>query len=536
MNNETASRRYPFVIYIMTGIRKLHMAPFSSEKCKGLDGEYMLFAVMDGAAEVKIGSRSFGLIRESLIVAEPGQAALCSTQANSLSLYFVTFKAFRVSDTAAWRYESPEAFPCIGALTCVPFSQCVDLLETIEQHSPDDNDLMRFYNHVRFEELIRLVLQQNTRATPALNLRDSVKSSIDYISDHYADQMTVSQLASDANVFQWQYTRIFKELTGQFPLEFINKLRIDHAKQLLLKTEDRIHEIAQHVGFNNEFYFNRRFKKMEGIAPGRYRHHHRGKIRIVSLLMEDILLTLGVTPIVQWSHAGWGRQEYLRLDTVPAFDVLQNSFEPLATFNPDLIIARRSDYEYRTNQYEQCKRFVQTEIITHDDEDWYSTLRTVANRLGRIDQAELAIQQYETKAAKARSRLTRSITNRTYAFLRISAECISVDQTYTKPFLWGDLGIVPHPMVQELTCEAGRKGVTWEWLQELEADYIFFAFDKWHEQEAGSERRQVTHPLWQTIPAVRNRHAFEVDFMTWMNHGYLANSKKIDDVLNRLVN
>ncbi|UKS28437.1 AraC family transcriptional regulator [Paenibacillus sp. HWE-109] len=535
MNNETASRRYPLVIYIMTGIQKRHMAPFSSEKYVGLEGEYMLFAIMDGAAEIRIGSESYGLSRESLIVAEPGQAALSFTRENILSHYFITFKAFRVSDSVAQQDESPEAFPCTGALTCVPFSQCVDLLEAIEQHSSDENELMRFYNHVRFEELIRLVLQQNTRAVPASNLRDVVKSSIDYISDHYTDQMTVSQLAADANVYQWQYTRIFKELTGQIPLEFINKLRIDHAKQLLLKTEDRIHEIAQHVGFNNEFYFNRRFKKMEGIAPGRYRQHHRGKLRIVSLLMEDLLLTLGVTPIVQWSHTGWGRQEYLKLNTVPVFDVLQNSFEPLSTFNPDLIIARKSDYEYRTNQYEQCKRFVQTEIITHNDDDWHSTLRTVANRLGRVDQAELAIQQYETKVSKARGLLNRAIHNRTYAFLRVSAECISVDQTYTKPFLWGELGIVPHLMVQELTSDAGRLGVTWKWLQELDADYIFYAFDKWHEQEAGSERQQIAHPLWQTIPAVRNGHAFEVDFMTWMNHGYLANNQKIDDVLRLLV-
>jgi AraC-like DNA-binding protein/ABC-type Fe3+-citrate transport system substrate-binding protein len=534
MNSETASRCCPFVFCIMTGIQVLHIAPFSSEEYSALDGEYMLFAVRDGAAEMKIGNRSYGLVKESLVVAEPGQTIFSQTRENSLSIYSITFKALRVSDTVASVDESPATFPCTGALSCVPFSRCVDLLEAIEQHSHDEDELIRFYNHVRFEELIRHVLQQNARTAPAPNLRDAVKSSIAYISDHYAEPMTVSQLAADANVFPWQYTRIFKELTGQIPLEFINKLRIDHAKQLLLKTEDRIHEIALHVGFNNEFYFNRRFKKLEGIAPGRYRHHHQGTVRIVSLLMEDLLLTLGVTPIVQWSHTGWGRQEYLGLNHIPAFDVLQNSYEPLSTYKPDLIIARRSDYEYRTDQYEQCKRFVQTDIIVHDDADWRSTLRTVANLLGRVNQAEQAIQQYETKVSKVRRLLTRSIKDRTYAFLRVSAECISIDQTYTKSFLWGDLGIVPHPMVQELSSEEGRQGVTWEWLQRLDSDYIFFAFDKWHEQEAGSERRQITHPLWHTIPAVRNRHAFEVDFMTWMNHGYLANNKKVDDVLSML--
>ncbi|OAB36424.1 hypothetical protein PMSM_08280 [Paenibacillus macquariensis subsp. macquariensis] len=536
MSSEVASSSCcPSIIYMMTGIRYFQLDVLTSEEFIGAE-EYMLFAVTDGIAEIDTRYGTQEILRASLAIVEPDQAIHIHTYNNSISFYVITFKAIPIPDLNASEHkQQPASFPYKGIWNHVPFARCIDLLEEIYLHSQDKEEFMRFFNHVRFEEFLRYVLQQNSSMAPVRDLKSAVKSSIDYLSDNYAMQVTVAQLAADVDMFPWQYSQMFKELTGQIPLSFVNKLRIDHAKQLLLKTEDRIHEIAQHVGFNNEFYFNRRFKKSVGVAPGQYRKQQRSTLRVVSLYMEDLLITLGVIPVVQWSHPGWGRQEYLGLKHVPIFNVLQDSYESLSEYEPDLIIARRSDYELHTNQYEQCKQFLYTDVIIHDDMDLHSTLRTLAERLGRVDQAEYAIQQYEDKVSRAKKLLSGSMRNQTYVFLRIAADCISVDQKYTKPFLWRELGITPHPMVQALTHEVGRQGVTWEWLNELDADYIFFAFDKWHEHVVGSERRQIDHPMWQTIPAVRNRRAFEVDFMTWMNQGQLlANSKKIDDVLRML--
>lgn len=47
----------------------------------------------------------------------------------------------------------------------------------------------------------------------------------------------------------------------------------------------------------------------------------------------------------------------------------------------------------------------------------------------------------------------------------------------------------------------------------------------------GAEQLQLDHPVWQTVPAVQSKRASQVDFMTWMNRGVIANRKKVDDVL-----
>lgn len=104
-------------------------------------------------------------------------------------------------------------------------------------------------------------------------------------------------------------------------MEHLNGLRIERAQQQLLLTKDRLHDIALTVGYSNEYYFNRRFKGAVGVTPGQYRSLHQDGVRVFAPFLEDYLLALGITPVAQYCHAQWGKQEYLALDQVPTFDI-----------------------------------------------------------------------------------------------------------------------------------------------------------------------------------------------------------------------
>ncbi|EJL40543.1 hypothetical protein BAG01nite_42750 [Brevibacillus agri] len=120
------------------------------------------------------------------------------------------------------------------------------------------------------------------------------------------------------------------------------------------------------------------------------------------------------------------------------------------------------------------------------------------------------------------------------AFLRILPDKIIVEKTYTAPVMFEDLRMQPHPLVKALSIAEARAGVSREWLASLDADHIFYSFDKWHEADEGAEKRLIDQPVWQSLRAVRNNCAYEVDFITWMNHGIIANGKKIDEILSVL--
>ena len=67
--------------------------------------------------------------------------------------------------------------------------------------------------------------------------------------------------------------RIFKQKTGLTPNAYLNRLRIEKAKKLLSKTNDRMNvkQIAESCGFNDQYYFSRTFKRSEGVSPANWK-------------------------------------------------------------------------------------------------------------------------------------------------------------------------------------------------------------------------------------------------------------------------
>ncbi len=96
--------------------------------------------------------------------------------------------------------------------------------------------------------------------------------SIAYISQHFEDAIPITYLAEIEHYNVNYYREWFKKQTGMRPKEYIQKLRIEKAKELLVTTEYSITEIANQVGYDHSSSFLRVFKATEGITPHKYRH------------------------------------------------------------------------------------------------------------------------------------------------------------------------------------------------------------------------------------------------------------------------
>lgn len=96
-----------------------------------------------------------------------------------------------------------------------------------------------------------------------------------YVTTYYNRNLKLSRLAQLYFLHPQYLCRLFKKETGMNFTDYVNQIRIDHAKHLLLLTKDDIMEVSLQVGFNNVTYFNRLFKKQTGITPGEYRNQNR---------------------------------------------------------------------------------------------------------------------------------------------------------------------------------------------------------------------------------------------------------------------
>lgn len=98
-----------------------------------------------------------------------------------------------------------------------------------------------------------------------------VEKAIDFISIRYSYPITVDEIAEYTGISRSHLYRSFQNLIQQSPKEYLNNFRIKQACRLLKETRLSVGAIAHSVGFENNLYFSKAFKKNMGINPSQYR-------------------------------------------------------------------------------------------------------------------------------------------------------------------------------------------------------------------------------------------------------------------------
>ena len=117
---------------------------------------------------------------------------------------------------------------------------------------------------VRFARAVRGALKNDNKAW-------MLAETFRYMNEHYKDNLTVSELAERANISCGYFRVLFREVTGETPVEYLTKLRLKNACMLLYQTNLSIKEIASQVGFSDQLYFSRVFSKYYGMSPLKFR-------------------------------------------------------------------------------------------------------------------------------------------------------------------------------------------------------------------------------------------------------------------------
>lgn len=102
-------------------------------------------------------------------------------------------------------------------------------------------------------------------------MRDNVNDVKEYILLNYKSFLSLSEIANKFYINPQYLSYIFKKVEGIRLFEYINKIRIEKSKILLVKTELKIFEISDKVGFSTYGNFSKMFKHFTGISPQKYR-------------------------------------------------------------------------------------------------------------------------------------------------------------------------------------------------------------------------------------------------------------------------
>ncbi|MBW4082643.1 AraC family transcriptional regulator [Paenibacillus sp. S150] len=136
-------------------------------------------------------------------------------------------------------------------------------------HLNSSDDVLLWFRH----RIVKLCIEGYTGKEEE-QLKLAVHSMKEHADQQYAEAMSLEALADLYGIHSYTLSRAFKQMIGQNFVDYLTEVRLRRAKQLIEETDGKINEIAEQVGYQAS-YFNRIFKKSEGITPSRYRDRIR---------------------------------------------------------------------------------------------------------------------------------------------------------------------------------------------------------------------------------------------------------------------
>ncbi|MBN2982528.1 helix-turn-helix domain-containing protein [Cohnella algarum] len=492
--------------------------------CRTAAHEIFVFA--EGSGLLKIDDVPCAFRQGTALVLPPDCSLEWGCLDGNVAGYRVGFRAYQLGGRApAGRLG--EFLPYKRPIDASPGSRLDGLLDELAETAEgmgDEDGVQRFKREVRLQELLLLLLEKD-RSNRRLGNGDAasaVKKTAAYLEEHYREEITVERLARLANVARWQYSALFQAETGKKPLDYLNDIRMNRAKELLLRTDEPLREIARSTGFKDEYYFNRRFRQTLGISPRQYAKLHRREerdttagplvpapakpSRIVAVgygLGE--MIALGIRPVGA-DMTVIGRQVVYRSELQNIADVGPlGDLAAIRRLEPDLILhCSVPDESMRS-----LSGLARTIFI---EKNWhpYERLRRIAELFGKTRQAEQWIRRCEARTGQMWARLRPEIGSRETAsvFLLLSGQLYVMGQRGLATTLYHPLAFRPPVRIAEMIEEQITfRSIALEQLPGYAGDRVFLLVG----EDAASAQALVklaNSEIWLGLDAVRNGFAY----------------------------
>ena len=101
------------------------------------------------------------------------------------------------------------------------------------------------------------------------------QEALSFIEQNYALPITVEDMANRCNLDRSYFGKVFKDMIGQSPQDFLIRYRMSKATSLLTSTSLSIGDISVQVGYPNQLHFSRAFRNIYGMSPRQYRQQNK---------------------------------------------------------------------------------------------------------------------------------------------------------------------------------------------------------------------------------------------------------------------
>jgi AraC family transcriptional regulator, arabinose operon regulatory protein len=240
-----------------------------SYRKKGLP-ENFLFYCVDGHGWFEISGQHFEVgPNEFFILPQNVEHSYGSSREHPWSIYWIHFGGDSLPQLnkvqAVQKHFKPYYIKNNGDIVPL-FSK---IYKTLELGYSIDNLL--FANMCLSEFLTLFVYNARHYEAAATDKADCVDSAILYMQEHIKDNISLNELSNQYNYSVSRFSNLFKQKTGYAPIDYFVQMKMQKACQQLDFTNRSVKDIAFSMGFDDPYYFSKRFRTIIGMSPKKYR-------------------------------------------------------------------------------------------------------------------------------------------------------------------------------------------------------------------------------------------------------------------------
>ncbi|MBQ2604598.1 MAG: helix-turn-helix domain-containing protein [Clostridia bacterium] len=232
---------------------------------------FLFFIVTNGKGKLLYDNKEYSLNKNNCVFIDCRKTYSHSSSKDNLwSLKWVHFYGANLNGIYE-KYAERGGMPTFSPESTSYFSK---VLDEISYFAESDDYIRDMKINEKLTSLLTLIMAESWHPENTARIgvkKKSLQNIKYYLDEHYTEKIHLDDLAERFYINKFYLTRVFKEQFGITLLSYLDQVRITHAKQLLRFSELTVEEVGRKVGIEEGAYFNRVFKKVEGITPGEYR-------------------------------------------------------------------------------------------------------------------------------------------------------------------------------------------------------------------------------------------------------------------------
>ena len=234
----------------------------------GIRDHYLIHLVLSGKGTFKVNGEQWNLQAGDLFLIKPSQLIVYTADAEDPWEYcWVGFNG-ACANKLTTQLPFTDLAPIHHAKNGSALKEAILNIYKARGLEPQDEAAMVGYLYLFIAELMKETRDSEPHATSSAS--QYVLNAIKYIQFHYSHDISINDVAKSVGVSRSHLYRVFMSNVGKSPIDYLTEYRVNEACNLLRNSTLSIAEVAVSVGFFDQFYFSRVFKKAVGMPPSKY--------------------------------------------------------------------------------------------------------------------------------------------------------------------------------------------------------------------------------------------------------------------------